>query len=684
MSDADVEVLAREAGLLNRWRDDKGREQRVSPENLRRLLDALGLAAGSAREIAESRQRLREQAQRTPSLISADAGAPITLPAALGEPRARLHLAGGEARDVMLARTGEGLAMPAVDEPGYHKLQAGDAEITLAVAPQRAFAPADAAARKLWGVGLQLYSLRDEASPDFGDFGALARFADAAGRAGADLLAISPTHALFAADPSRFSPYAPSTRLFHNGLYADPRIVFPDAPLLPASEGAPAEGALVDWEHAAPARLARLAELHRRFQAERSGARRADFEAFRHDGGADLRGHAIFEALHAHFLRLRGARGWRAWPAGFRDPRSDAVSVFARENANTVELHVFIQWLADRSLEAAQDAARASGMAVGLVADLAVGMDPEGSHAWSRPQDLLAGVNVGAPPDVWGPAGQDWGIAAFSPAALAASGYHAFLATLRAAARHAGGVRIDHAMGLKRLWLVPRGASPAEGAYLAYPFDDLLRLLALESWLNRAVVVAEDLGTVPEGFREALQARAMMGMQVLWFERDRRGGFTAPRRWSDAAAALTSTHDLPTVAGWWRGRDIDWIYALGRRSPYGSEAEGRASRARERRALWRACVAAGAAEGAEPAPDQPDRAVDAAIGLVAKTPCPVAIVQAEDLAGLVEQPNLPGTLDEHPNWRRRLPPTDALMRSPAVRRRIDRLNAARPRSGAPS
>ena len=222
-----------------------------------------------------------------------------------------------------------------------------------------------------------------------------------------------------------------------------------------------------------------------------------------------------------------GASDWRQWSLDLRDPASAAVAVFAASHEPEVRFHCFLQWLADRSLGAAQERAREAGMRIGLIADLAVGMDPTGSHAWSRQGDVLGGLAIGAPPDLFNPRGQNWGLTGFSPRALVNGGFAPFLATLRAVLRHAGGMRIDHAMGMTRLWLIPDGAEPSSGAYLAYPLTDLLRLLALESQRHHAVVVGEDLGTVPEGFRETLETSGLHGMRVLWFERTERG-FAAP------------------------------------------------------------------------------------------------------------------------------------------------------------
>ena len=670
MSDVALNALARAAGLQVEWEDAAGDPKAVSPESLRTILSAMGLDAGTEAEIRDSRARLKAQAAEA-SFATATAGGDLRLPGAGARlERAAWTLESGETRDAAVRSAGGVLRLAAPDVAGYHRLEIGERSLTVAVAPQRAFTMEDAApGRRLWGAAVQVYSLRDDRPEPFGDFTALAGFARQAGRRGAQAVAISPVHALFAADPSRYSPYAPSTRLFLNVLYADPAVLGGGQ-----AAGDPG-GDLIDYEAAIPDKLARLREAFARFQA---GGDRAAFERFRGEGGADLERHARFEALHARFYAESQARGWQDWPAEFHDPDSAAVASFAREQAQEVELQLFLQWLADLGLERAQAAAKDAGMAVGLIADLAVGMDAGGSHAWSRRDDLLNSLSVGAPPDLFQPQGQDWGIAAFSPAALRRTGFDAFIATLRSAMRHAGGVRIDHAMGLRRLWLSPHGVDAKDGAYLSYPFEDMLRLIALESQRAQAIVVGEDLGTVPEGFREAMDQTGVLGMRVLWFERDEAEAFTPPAAWDAEAAALTTTHDLPTIAGWWCGRDIDWMVKLNRRSRYADEAAERTARDRDREKLWTACVEAGVASGEPPPADQPAAAVDAALAFVARTPCELAIVPVEDLLTLPEQPNQPGTIDEHPNWRRRLPDApDALFAEPAVSARLERLTQER-------
>jgi 4-alpha-glucanotransferase len=655
---SSLQTLATAAGLQLEWQDAAGRRQTVSDEALRAILDRLGHPSASAKQIADSLAAITSRTMRAPRFLSVDIGDPIQLATTLSG-MAELTLENGTRTSVAIDRG----ALKPIEHTGYHRLEIGGGVTDLLVAPRRCFAIADAVpGRKLWAPAVQIPSLRSETAKAFGDFGTLTDAARAFGERGAAALAISPTHALFPADASRYSPYAPSSRQFLNGLYAD------SSAFAGTSDGPVSD--LIDWQSGIPTKLARLRKTFDQ-DARKLGK---SLDAFRLESGDDLERHAEFDALHAHFFAISGARGWQQWPAEYHDPDSPAVRRFVTEHAEDVTFYVFLQWLARRDLDAAQTAAKDAGMAIGLIADLAVGMDPGGSHGWSRRGDLLTGLSIGAPPDPLGPDGQSWGITGFDPHALRETGFAPFIATIRAALAHAGGIRIDHAFGLRRLWVVPESASAAEGAYLDMPFDDMMRIVAMESQRARAIVIGEDLGTVPDGFREAMDARAMLGMRVLWFERDA-DGFVPPAQWSADAVAMTGTHDLATIAGWWSGRDIDWTWDLGRKSDAPDEPADRAARAEDRAALWSAF-----GTGTEqPAPDDTAPVVDAAIAHVAGTPSALAVVPIEDLAGLVEQPNLPGTIDEHPNWRRRMPDTtEALLQRPRVVARIDTLNATRP------
>ena len=402
-----------------------------------------------------------------------------------------------------LAPSAGGMTIPPILEPGYHLVELDGDTLTLAVAPTRAYGLIDAfgetngETRKAFGVAAQIYALPPTPYSSFGDAGSLRDYARALGEAGADAVAVSPSHALYAADPGRSSPYAPSTRLFHNVLMADPGAVF-DADFAAIARCDTPDAPLIDWAREGRSKrdaLRRLFEaLHRRGAAR--SARGFCPLSRRRRGAAgracDLRGRCTHILPGASASRAAGRAGRR--PIGTR--RRLPCRHLPQEHAHEVVFHAFLQWLTERSLGSAQSAAREAGMGIGMIADLAVGMDAGGSHAWSRPDDILQGVSIGAPPDPLGPLGQDWGLTTFSPKALQEHGFAPFIATLRSAMRTAGGMRIDHVMGLSRLWLVPWGMPSTEGVYLQYPLDDMLRIVSLESHRNQAIVIGEDLGTV--------------------------------------------------------------------------------------------------------------------------------------------------------------------------------------------
>jgi 4-alpha-glucanotransferase len=653
-----LHTLAEAGGLALRWRDVYGQWHDVGDDTLRTVLAALGLAAGTKTEIAASLASLQRPAT-LPPMLTADAGGTIHLP------DGSYHLTLEDSRVIEGAVEDGVLAVP--DAPGYHRLAVGGQQIILAVAPPRGWTTEDAApGRRLWGLAAQLYALRRVGDGGIGDFGSLAEFVRGAASHGAAAVAISPVHAQFSATADRFSPYSPSSRVLLNVLHATADITGDEAAALEAQS-------LIDWPAATRLRLQRLRAL---FEAAPGTPLWDEFLSFRVANGATLEDHARFEALHAHLTSPTGNHWhWRTWPGGLADSRSPAVDAFAREHANDVTRHAFYQFLANRSLGQAQAVARAAGMPVGLITDLAVGVDSGGSQCWSRPDETLLGLTIGAPPDLLSPNGQNWGLVAFSPHGLVRNGFSTYIAMLRAAMRHSGGVRIDHAMGLARLWVVPDGASAADGVYLHFPLDDMLRLIRLESWRHRTIVLGEDLGTVPEGFQNEISRAGVLGMRVLWFERALDLGFTAPSGWDRSAVAMTSTHDLATVAGWWTGTDIGWRERTGMIQDAGPQ---RHERARDRAMLWSSMQASLAAHGDPPPDDDPGPVVDAAIRHVGGAACEFAILPAEDALGLVEQPNLPGTLDEHPNWRRRLPGLAVnLLDDPVVTARLRAFDTAR-------
>ncbi|PTU73726.1 4-alpha-glucanotransferase [Pseudomonas mangrovi] len=678
MSDARLEDLAHAAGLAVHWTDADGRAQRVAPEVLRSVLQHLGIDAQSETQVETSLAAMNalEHARVLPPLLTADAGAELDLGAHFSEGLAwKLIEESGQEHSGRLDSRGC-LALP--PSLGYARLQIAEQELSLALAPARACSVADLAGNpqaRLWGLSAQLYSLRREGDGGLGDCAALEILIHEAAARGADAIAISPTHAMFAALPEQYSPYSPSSRLFFNPLYSAAENVLGEfavrqaiADAGVADELARLEALpLIDWPAVARCKTRMLRALHAGFR--RGGNPfQEDFSRFRARGGDALEQHCRFEALHGQRVAAGQPHDWREWPEELRDPASPALQRFAAEHPDEIEYHAFAQWLADRGLYRCQSAARSCGMQIGLIADLAVGADGAGSQAWSRQAELLPSLSVGAPPDILNRAGQNWGISAFSPQGLRKHGYRAFIEMLRRGLAHAGGLRIDHAMGLSRLWLIPPGAGPREGAYLSYPFEDLLRLIALESHRHRALILGEDLGTVAEGFRERMSSRGILGMRVLLFEQqDNR--FTPPGEWPGDAMATTSTHDLPPLAGWFDGVDLKVRAELGE---INDEQLPAAFDARERDAQA-LCRSLGQVRQTPPA-----ALLDAAVEFVGVTPAPLVLLPLEDACVSPVMVNLPGTLDEHPNWRRRwsLEP-GALLDSEGVHQRLARLASAR-------
>ena len=641
-----LHALAQACGLSRQWRDVEGCEQIVTGDVLTAALAALGHAAGSERQIKASLRRMQAESTGVPALLVAQLGQTVALPFT-----GRRATATGEDGTAVALAMADG-QFRADLPPGYYDLEFGSAQTRLAIAPPHCPLP-DPARRRPWGAAIQIPALVGRQPGAFGGFGELAEAVEALAEAGADAVAINPVHALFPGHG--YSPYSPSSRQFLNGAMADPTLVG----LPPLAPGLVQP--LIDWEQAMPRRLAELRGLFAGLDPARRAAIAADCAA----QGEALRRHALFDALDCYF-RPQGAAGWQDWPGHYRDPGSASVAEFARENTDEVEFHGFVQWLARSGLSAVRQRARKAGMEIGLIGDLAVGVDRGGSDTWAMRAAMLDGLTIGAPPDPLGPLGQNWTLTGFSPEGLRDSGYAPWLAMLRAALADMGGLRIDHAFGLARLWVIPAGGSPQDGVYLTYPWRDLLNLATLEAHRAGALIVAEDLGTAPSGFAQAIAERHMLGMRVLWFERAADNGYIGAADYAPLSVAMTGTHDTQTVAGWWSGRDLDWAERLGRLPPHVDRAEAEHIRAWDRGLLW-STIGDGSPR---PDPADPAPVVDAAMAHIAQTPSALAIVPLEDLLAEAEQPNLPGTITEYPNWRRRHPArlVDLIDEAPTARR----------------
>ncbi|MEO8506641.1 MAG: malto-oligosyltrehalose synthase [Betaproteobacteria bacterium] len=571
------------------------------------------------------------------------------------------------------------VALTATLPQGYHVVEflAGTEEVArtcCAVAPAACYRAASPGDDRAWGAAAQLYAVRSSRNWGIGDFTDLATLVDQWGQRGAGFVGLNPLHALFPAMPERASPYSPSSRLFRNVLYIDVEAV-PELRDCAAARSLVASAEfqerlsalraadLVDYAGVAAVKREALELLYRHFRGRYvadSDARADAFRAYVAAGGAALRTQALFDALHEHFhAKDNAVQGWRAWPPAYRDPHGQAVKRFAASHAERVEFHAYLQWQAEQQFVAAGERARAAGLAIGLFTDLAVSIDRGGAEAWAS-QDLYAlDANVGAPPDVFSPNGQDWGLPPILPGRLRDDAYAPFLATLRANMRHAGALRIDHVMGLSRLYWVPAGGNAADGAYVQYPFDDLLGLLALESHRHHCLVIGEDLGTVPDALRAALADNGILSYRALIFERDGNDEFKPPAAYPSEALATFSTHDLPTLASWWSGADIALRAAHGLVATDAERDRQTRERDKDRHRLLAALVDAGLVPNNchDPATNpvlDPELAL-AVQAYLALTPARLHQVQLEDVLGVTEQANLPGTIDAHPNWRRKLP-----------------------------
>lgn len=514
-----------------------------------------------------------------------------------------------------------------------------------------------------WGVTCQLYGLRSGRNWGIGDFEDLARFAEIVAGAGGDFLGVNPLHALLFAAPEGCSPFWPSHRRYLNPMYiavdrAPGAERLGDALDLPEAVRG---GELVDYAAVGGLKRRALGRLWQLFADDGDEGLTADFHSFVAEEGEPLYLHALFEALSQTMVAAGHGPTWPGWPEGYRSPADGPVKGFAAEQHDLVMFHCFLQWVAHRQLAEAQHRARTAGMRIGLYLDFAVGVAPDGSATWSDRELLVPGARIGAPPDYFNAAGQDWGLSPISPSVLAERHFQPIRDALDTVLAHAGAIRIDHAMSLYRLFWIARGFTSADGAYVRYPFAELVRTVAAVSQSRAAIVIGEDLGIVPEGFREAMHAADIQSYRVLLFEKHDDHFLPADAYPRESLACIT-THDTQTLAGWWSGHDLVIRSGLGMIPPEVMAAE-HGARAHERRRLLGLLEAHGLLPP-DLAPVMRDEA-DAPFALpealavaqhrfIARTPCRLVAASADDLCGALDQVNIPGTVNEHPNWRRKL------------------------------
>ncbi len=703
--DARLAELAGCHGIQLAYHDIRGVWREASEEVVCALLAAMGVAAATSAEVEAALTLYHRVRWRTivPAAIvvresALHDGLRMRLPAALEgrvlhwqvkEECGRIHSADFDARTLTVAEEahidGERidlrvLPLPPVLPPGYHKLELSDqgrllATADLIVAPQRCYQPEPiASGGRLWGGAVQLYGLRSERNWGIGDFTDLRAALELWAGRGAAVLGVNPLHALYLNNPLHISPYSPSSRSYVNVLYLDVEAIADCQESATARDmvGSAAFRAelqrlrdteFVDYAGVAAVKRPLLEMLYAHFRSHHLAddtARARSFREYCAAQGAALERHAIFEALQEHLQNGDPNNGaWQQWPEHYRDPDGAAVNDFARAQRERVEFYAYLQWQADLQLAGIEQRCFELGLSIGLYADLAVSVDRGGAEAWAHQSMYALGASVGAPPDDFNLLGQDWGLPPLVPERLAAASFAPLIAALRANMAHAGALRIDHVMGLARLYWVPCGVAADQGAYVIYPYAEALGILALESQRHRCLVIGEDLGTVPPEVRATLHSAGVLSYRVLMFERDG-GQFKAPADYPGAALVVGTTHDLPTLAGYWQGRDMELRDALGL-FPNSEMRDAMVNgRAHERAALLTALERAGLLPATVSAQTYSESGYSAelAIALHVYMACSAAalmVVQFEDVLGVLEQANLPGTVHEYPNWLRKLP-----------------------------
>lgn len=700
MLDSLLEQLARQRGIGDAYHNWRGELLPIGRHTKTAILAAMGYATNDAQAIENElhADAVRYMGQLLPHVVvlhphRTSVTVAVPADALAGSLRWLVTLADGNERSGEVHagsmqeherreldgrwQTRRELHLPTDLPHGYHSLRVWlDSGVTavsaLVVAPRQSFEPRVLReGRRLWGVAVQLYTLRSPGNWGMGDFEDLAAVVRECAGQGAAFIGLNPLHALIPGNPWQFSPYSASSRHFLNVMYIAveqvPEFAHCDAARRHV-QGAAFQAELarlrgtaaVDYPGVANAKLPVLRLLFKQFQLDRAGGksgRAGQFAAYVAERGESLQLHALHDALDERMRAEDASRwGWPVWPEQYRDPAHPAVQAFAQADADLVEFYAWLQWLADTQLGEAQSLARQLGMPIGLYGDYAVGVNPSGSETWSDQALYRKGAGVGAPPDALALKGQDWGLPPQDPNVLLAEQYRPFRNLIAANMRHFGALRLDHVMALFRQWWVPAGLGSTDGGYVHYPLDDLMSVLALESERHSCLVVGEDLGTVPPEMSHAMNERAVYSYRVLLFEKRGDGSFIPPRDYPRRAIATITTHDLPTLLGYWSASDIELRRGL---SLYPSEEmrlQVLEERVRDRHALLRALADEGlAVRGCDGLPDSYSAQLSRAIHVfLARTASALVVLQAEDLLGMADPVNVPGTNEEHANWQRKM------------------------------
>ncbi len=562
---------------------------------------------------------------------------------------------------------------PGKKSPAAQKACQKQSKIVLA--PDGCYLPEELESGRAWGISLNLYSIRSAGNWGIGDFADLKKtIAWVAGLHG-DCVGINPLHAIPNTKPFGISPYSPISRLYKNYIYLDmgnvaevvesKKILRQIASKKFQKELQEArQSGLIDYEKIAGLKekvLRQAFEIFYSRQYLRNTARSQDFQAYAREEGSILETFALFMALRDYFHKTNTIYAWTDWPEAYHRMSGEAVTAFRKSHAKEVLYYQYLQWLIDSQLREIAEEAKNQRMKIGLYHDLAVGSIGGGSDAWNY-RDVIAGdADLGAPPDDFNINGQNWGFPPFIPAKMREIGYELFIQTIRKNMKYGGAIRIDHALGLFRLFWVPKGMQPEDGAYVSCPSEDLVRIIALESVRNKTVVIAEDLGTIGEHVRETLQRYTMLSYRLFYFERNYPDpSFLAPEKYPDLALCAVTTHDLPTLYGYWSGRDLQVKKQLGLFHDDTQWQKYLEERERDKKLILSAMKSVRAIPDTYPSdpawiPEMTPELCNAVYKFLSFTPCKLLMVSLDDILGTQDQQNMPGTVDEHPNWMQKTP-----------------------------
>ncbi len=680
---------ATDAGIATSFINAHGKPQEIAADSRQRLLEAMGSATGA------------HNSAPLPAVKVFIAGRRMALtPQGEGEYGWLLTTEDGEVQHHGQVKSGQALKLPSGLPLGYHSLTLTQGDMRwhcrIIVAPQRCYEPkAVKAGKKLWGACVQLYTLRSERNWGIGDFGDLKNMLGDVAKRGGAFIGLNPIHALYPASPESASPYSPSSRRWLNVIYIDVDAV-EDFHLSKAAQAwwkkAATQTALaaareVEWVDYSAVTALKITALRLAWQqfSLRDGddAQRVAFLDFVRERGEGLYWQAAYDALHAHLMQKDAANwGWPVWPQQYREASSAGVAEFCRTHAHEVDFWLWLQWLAYSQFATCWAVCQNASMPVGLYRDLAVGVAEGGSETWGDRELYCLKASVGAPPDILGPLGQNWGLPPINPHVMVERAFDPFIELLRANMENCGALRIDHVMSLLRLWWIPYGETADKGAYVAYPVDDLLAILALESQRHRCMVIGEDLGTVPVEIVSKLRDSGVYSYKVLYFEQDGDNHPRAPQAWPEQAMAVATTHDLPTLRGWWDSGDLTLGKTLGL-YPDAEVLKGLyADRERAKQGVLNAlhehgCLPKSSGRHASRMSMTPllNRAMQR---YIADSHCALLGLQPEDWLDMEAPVNVPGTSDQYRNWRRKLDTTlEAMFADEHVNRLIKDLDRRR-------